>query len=210
MGEKATENKHYFVWQKINLLAFNPKGEKDIHSWISCYSKSLQSFWGLDNPISQDLFSLQVYNAEIPLSFNFTFNGTKDFAVKFYYPHNDENNFLWVHDVDDRNYYFPYNKIQIPENVDTNTIKDSEIKKVLDGLLFHPAIHQHIVEPEFPHSIRIGGGIYNPFQFLFHLRYQLCFIQENREEEKKRLLKLFSGAIANRIRSITPSELMGL
>lgn len=210
MGKRNNDIQQYYIWQKLTLLAFNPSGDRDVNSWISCFSKSLQSFWGIDNPIKQEKFNLEVYNGDIPLSFNFAYIDSEKFTVSFYYPHNEGEDFLWVQDVDVKNFYFPFNKIQLPENVDIDTIKDSDIKKVLDGLLFHPAIHQHIVEPEFSHSIRIGGGIHNPFHFLFHLRYQLCLIPENREEEKKRLLRLFSVALANRRKLIPPSELMGL
>jgi hypothetical protein len=216
MGKRNNEIQLNYVWQKLALLAFNPSGNIEVFSWISCFARSLQVFWEVNNPVDQDKFKLNIYNDNIPLGFGFCFNDLKKFVVKFYYPHIDDDNLLWIHDVD-KEYYSPYSNLQTFKNKDLNPIEESEIIKVLDGFLFHPAVHQHIVnpsfelvEPSFQHLIRIGGGIHNPFHFLFHLRYQFCLIPEKREEEKKRLLELFSNALAKRRSVIPPSELMGL
>ena len=71
------------------------------------------------------------------------------------------------------------------------------IADVLDGLIFHPRTHLHIKSPIDKHEIRIGGGIDNPFLYLFHLRYQLCPIKEKRVAEKERLIALFETAVKN-------------
>lgn len=207
MREEETDNEYYLIWQKIILLAFSPSGSTDINAWFSCFSKSLQDFWELDNPTKQEGFKLEIYNNNIPLSFDFSYSNSNKFTVAIYYPNNN-NNLLWEHDVD-KKYYSPYNKQNTFKDVNINQISDSDIKEVLDGFLFHPAVHQHIKEPVSEHLIRIGGGINNPFQFLFHLRYQLCLIQEKRDEEERRLLNLFSNSLKRKKR-IPPSELMGL
>ena len=43
----------------------------------------------------------------------------------------------------------------------------------------------------------MGGGITNPFLYLFHLRIQLCPISDRRKAEKARLIDLFEVAIKN-------------
>jgi len=82
-----------------------------------------------------------------------------------------------------------------------------DVKAVIDGLILHPKAHQHIASPINNHDIRIGGGLDNPFLFLFHLRYQLCPIPDKRQKEKKRLLALFSDSLKSNS-SITASSLM--
>ncbi|MBS3905901.1 MAG: hypothetical protein KGZ49_02585 [Syntrophaceae bacterium] len=89
-------------------------------------------------------------------------------------------------------------------------INDRDMEVVIDGLICHPHAHQHIESPIEKHEIRIGGGISNPFLFLFHLRYQLCPIKEKREHEKGRLMNLFKQSIVEKKRTVQPDSLMAL
>jgi hypothetical protein len=84
------------------------------------------------------------------------------------------------------------------------------LEGVLDGLIFHPMVHQHLLYPIDNHLIRIGGGIANPFLFLFQIRYQFCLIEENRNKEKERLMLLFSEAIRAKSVSISAGKLFNL
>lgn len=62
-------------------------------------------------------------------------------------------------------------------------------------MIFHGRAHQHIKSPFPENKIRIGGGIDNPYLYLFHLRYQLCPDKKRRDEEKERLIPLFESAV---------------
>jgi len=201
-----------YIWKKIILLGFSPSGEGDVYAWISCYRRSVVNFWEVSEFPRQDKFKLSVYNSNIPINYEFSFEDFKKFIVNFYYPHSSNKDFIWLHDVD-KTYFVPEQFILTYDNHMNKylrTIKEDDLKMVLEGLLFHPAAHQHIEEPLTQHQIRIGGGIHNPFQFLFHLRFQLCLIDEKREKEKKRLNKLFLSAIQNRCHKIAPCKLLDL
>jgi len=99
----------------------------------------------------------------------------------------------------DYNYYeFPIQRFlkhhnQWKKAINKYSIEDLEA--VIDGLICHPRLHQHIESPIDEHIIRIGGKIDNPFLFLFHLRYQFCPSIEKRLAERARLLVLFNQHI---------------
>jgi hypothetical protein len=105
---------------------------------------------------------------------------------------------MWDHEVDGTFFTFPVEEIldlHNQRNPVLSKFSSEDIEVVLDGLIFHPAAHQHIKSPIDEHAIRIGGGIGNAFLFLFHLRYQLCPNKDKRKEEKKRLIGLFADAV---------------
>jgi hypothetical protein len=201
-----------YLWKKIILLAFSPSGDKDIFDWITCYSKSVVKFWEISGYPKQDKFKLLIENNNIPISYEFSLENVKKFIVNFYYPHSSNKDFIWLHDVD-RTYFVPEQFILSYDNHMNKNLKkisEEDIKIVLEGLLFHPATHQHIEEPITEHKIRIGGGIHNPFQFLYHLRFQLCLIDEKREMEKNRLNQIFFEALNNKCQKMTLTNLFDL
>ena len=87
-----------------------------------------------------------------------------------------------------------------------------DVEAVLNGMLFHPRCHTHLEDLGIrhvqldrekgglkSHEIRIGGGIENPYVFLFHLRYQFCLVHTDaRRNERLRLVDLFENAIKNK------------
>jgi len=200
-----------YLWKWIIYLAFSPSG-KEIFDWISCYSKSVTDFWEIDSYPKQDKYSLTVYNCNIPISFDFSLEKIDKFIVQFFYPHTEGQDFMWLHDVD-KSHFVPEQPILTNDNHRNSYLKKitpEDVLKVLNGLFFHPSAHQHIEGPINHHIIRIGGGIHNPFQFLFHLRYQLCLIEQKREDEKNRLTELFYNAIMKKCRIIAPGVLLNL
>ena len=84
-----------------------------------------------------------------------------------------------------------------------------DIDAVLNGMLFHPRCHTHLEDLGVrhvqldqdsgglsSHEVRIGGGIENPYVFLFHIRYQFCLVSgQARDREKTRLIDLFENVI---------------
>jgi hypothetical protein len=96
----------------------------------------------------------------------------------------------------------------------------NDVECVLDGMIFHPRTHAHgdtlgmvgILDGNRPalatHEVRLGGGIENAFVFLTHLRYQFCLLgDEARNQERSRLVDLFTVAIGNKRTAIPPAEL---
>lgn len=105
---------------------------------------------------------------------------------------------MWIHDVDDQYFNFPNQLFLTKYNQEQKALREFEaqdIEKVVDGLLCHPVVHQHIESPIDKHEIRIGGGIDNAFLFLFQLRYQLCPFPDKRKTERDRLMNLFQDEI---------------
>ena len=176
------------------------------------YGRSLKDFWEIDeyppNPKSNETVTAELSctaSLNIALSYNVT--NISKFAVTFS-PFSDRSNKLWVHDVDGYYFLFPERALLSKYKKGKEAIKKlstKHVEKVLDGLIFHPTAHQHI-KTDF-HFIRIGGGIHNPFLYLFHLRYQLCPDKSRRDEEKKRLIRLFESAIRNDA-SVTDNDLL--
>jgi len=209
-----------YLWKKIILIAFNPSGTKEIFDWLSIYRRSVKEFWEISNYPNHDKFNIIVSNNNIPIEFDFNYNDLQKFSVKFLYIIDDENYSTWMHDVD-KSYFSPEQPV-LTQDVHMKkylkTIREGDITEVLDGLLIHPTAHQHISfnnneeeNADDPlHDIRIGGGYNNPFQFLFHLRYQLCLIKEKREYERTRLISLFNDAIKKKCNGIAASKLLDI
>ncbi len=203
-----------YLWQEVIRLGFSPASDKDKKSWLVQYGKSLKDFWGIEEyPETPKIKGVSIgcnlsSSTQLDLLLEYQISSPSNFSILFL---SEYRNLMWTHDVDQQNYFlFPeksllnkYGKFREAKRNFTH----EHIGKVLDGLIFHPAVHQHIQSPIDNHDIRIGGGIYNPFVFLFHLRYQLCPDEGKRNDEKQRLITLFEEAIRNN-RSVTISNLL--
>jgi len=202
-----------YFWNEIIRLGFSPISDREKKAWLYLYGKSLKEFWEVEEyPTKNESDSMIIFHSNINLEYKFDhISNIENYEIKLYYL-TDSLELMWTHDVDSHGFFsFPeksllhkYDKL----NTAKRNISSQHIEKVLDGLIIHPAIHQHIHSPIDEHKIRIGGGIYNPFVYLFHLRFQLCPSNEKRNEEKGRLVELFEDAIKND-RSIPPNELFG-
>lgn len=119
---------------------------------------------------------------------------------------------MWCHDMDGQYFNFP-NQVFLDYHkkrggaVKTLSNNDNDMVKVIDSLIIHPTPHQHIESPVNNHNIRIGGGLLNPFLYLFHLRVQLCPDQDLRDAEKNRLVDLFKEAVTDN-RPVVINKLM--
>ncbi len=223
-----------YLWQEVIRLGFCPSGEKEQKKWLRKYLGSLKDFLGPgsypDTPKSNSkiIFS---YSPPIDLDIECSIAKKDKFSVKFLYlpPSNNKESshnpaLMWNHDVDGEYFTFPVQefltyhrqseneknkkKESDPEINVRKEFSDEDLAIVLDGLIFHPAAHQHIESPIDKHEIRIGGGIGNAFQFLFHLRYQLCPDDNTKKAEKKRLIRLFADAIREKSKLLSINQLM--
>ena len=202
-----------YLWQEVIRLGFSPAGNKDIKSWLGMYGQSLKDFWEIDDypahPKSNGKITANLScAASFNMALNYSITNITRFAVTFS-PSLDRSNKLWVHDVDGSYFGFPERSLLYKYRKGKKAISKispKHIERVLDGLIFHPTAHQHI-KTDF-RFIRIGGGIQNPFLYLFHLRYQLCPDKKRRNEERGRLINLFESAIKNKKNLITANELL--
>lgn len=193
-----------YLWQDIIRLGFCPDGTRKQERWLHVYGRSLRDFWEIDqypattrknNDTIEGIIDCHRLNLEL----KYAINPIANFNVHFLYlPPSTTEELMWVHDVDRKYFTFPAQALLDNHNqrrIAVREFTDEDIGAVVDGLLLHPAAHQHIKSPIDDHEIRIGGGIDNPFQYLFQLRYQLCPFEVKRRAERNRLVSLFAEAI---------------
>ena len=191
-----------YLWRNIIRLGFSPIGDKDRRSWLYMYGKSLKDFWEVDEyppiPKSNGSISAELTSSiKINILIGYSITDISNFTVRFLHISNTRE-LMWTHDVDSKYFSFPEQAFLTNHNNRNRAIENmtsEHIKGVIDALLLHPKAHQHIESPINNHKIRIGGGILNPFVFLFHLRYQLCPDKTRRDKEKERLINLFESAV---------------
>jgi hypothetical protein len=206
-----------FIWDRIIQLGFSPRNDTDKNSWISQFKKKLPSFWGIENLPVHGNFSATKINLTYPgiayddeMSFDCSIEDEYRFSVTVMFG----TNVGWMHEYDSSFYspspdiFLPFILRQIKTNTFNTSVEMPDIEAVIDGLILHPCAHQHIFHPVDNHEIRFGGGITNPYLYLFHLRYQLCPIEKRRIDERERLIDLFSDAIREGWIVINANELM--
>jgi hypothetical protein len=206
-----------FIWNKIIQLAFLPQSEIDQKSWIRLFKQNLLTFWGFENqPVSDIRHSTTNIRITYPgithndeMIFDCKISSSSQFSVNVLYGQD----LWWIHDYNS-NFFVPSPNIFLPvilkhSREDVFQINQrNDIEDVIDGLILHPCAHQHIAHPVDNHEIRFGGGITNPYLYLFHLRYQLCPLEDRRNRERVRLTDLFFNAINENRLAISANELM--
>jgi hypothetical protein len=203
------------VWREIESKAFHPLG-REIETWLQVYKRSLSKLWDIaPSPAGKSNAS---FNLPIS-SFQCCFSNDDEKGLKFTVAISSAERTFWHLEVDP-GYYSKTDGLNqtknYPREHKNNRDLEKDIEIVLDGMLFHPHCHMHgdklNIQPLGNHAldsheIRLGGGIENLFIFLAHVRYQFCLVShDKREEEKSRLVKLFTGAITDN-QNITPVQL---
>jgi hypothetical protein len=204
-----------YLWQNIIRLGFSPQDDKTKNTWLYLYNRSLKSFWELDDyPENPSKARSKLYctincQTSLDITFEYTIEELNKFTVRIMSP---IDNLMWIHDYDNSFFTFPQNELLNFTNKNKKAIKlisRPALQSVIESLMTHPTPHQHIESPIDNHNIRIGGGIINPYLYLFHLRFQFCPDQSRQEMELSRLITLFEKAIYENT-VIPPSELMKL
>jgi hypothetical protein len=206
-----------YLWQDIIRLGFSPSKTKDQKSWLLQYGRSLKEFWEVNYPKppaqSGSFISATIDTSiSIGMTYEYAIESTQKFTVRLMYAPPEENReLMWIHDLDERLYFsFPIQTFLTNHNKRNPAVQKmtlNDIGEVVDSLIMHPTPHQHIESPLDNHDIRVGGGLLNPFLYLFHLRIQLCPDTDRRMAERERLISLFDTAIRENS-VIAPSELM--
>ena len=207
-----------YLMREVIRLGFLPSSTKDKKTWLYLYGKSLKGFWCVEAyPPSpkmkgNTLFATIDSSDMVNLTFEYAIENIDKFEVRLL--HFPDKHLMWKHDMDDRDgkYHYLSHQCCLGEFKDRNAVKkemkQNDIESVIDTLFIHPTPHQHIESPRYNHDIRIGGGITNPFLYLFHLRIQLCPIPDTRSKERQRLFDLFENAI-KRNTNLQIADLMG-
>ena len=194
-----------YLWQDIIRLGFSPSGTKNQKSWLFQYGKSLKSFWEVENypyppyQIGDSLAATIDSSRSLGLTFEYAIEDAQKFTVRMMYaPPRKDHELMWMHDMDGQYFSLPIQNFLTnchSRNQAVLKMNLNDIAKVVDSLIMHPLPHQHIESPLDNHDIRVGGGLLNPFLYLFHLRVQLCPDEARRVAEKERLVSIFDIAI---------------
>lgn len=211
------------VWENIERLAFRPTSHKDRRAWLGVYARTLHQFWGMGyihilTPLLPDNGGFLVTFQNLKCSY--LIESALKYSISF--EHDSSDCLHWQTHVDPEY----HSKASLQTSVDNYPSQEMsklhhDVKTVLDGMLFHPRCHAHLEDLGVrhvqldkdsgglsSHEVRIGGGIENPYVFLFHLRYQFCLVSNQaRIEEKKRLIFLFKNAIQERFTKVNTREL---
>ena len=202
-----------YLWQDIIRLGFLPSGAKKQKNWLLQYGQSLKKFWEVENYPAEpsqpgNCLSATIDSANsIGVVYEYAIVDSQNFTVRLMCP---GRKLMWTHDMDEDYFSFPNQIFLSNHNQRNPAVQDmnsDDIRAVIDSLIMHPTPHQHIESPLDNHDIRVGGGLQNPFLYLFHLRVQLCPDNDRRSAEKERLIALFDTKIRENT-VISPNELM--
>ena len=206
------------VWDTIERLAFRPDPPK---KWLGIYAKTLQRFW--EDVVIYNRFGP---NSEFVVTFlnlkcHHSIKTVSKYEISFV--HNFSGCTHWKTHVDPE--FLSKASLQTPVDSYPSQQMDKKLHRdvdaVLNGMIFHPRCHTHLEDLGIQHvqldqergglsshEVRIGGGIENPYVFLFHLRYQFCLVHTDvRRDERQRLIDLFAGSIGRREQSVDPQKL---
>jgi hypothetical protein len=214
----AEEKRRAIVWDTIERLAFQPD---DRQKWLRIYQKTLHSFWQVEPPVAKTP-SLCTFEAVfLNLECKCSVESNDKYSVSIVSAAT-ATPFCWCVHVDPAycskaSFYASPGKFP---HQDLAKHLRYDVECVLDGMIFHPRTHAHGndlgIKTRFDgdgpalstHEVRLGGGVENAFVFLTHLRYQFCLLpDEARNQERTRMVDLFTLAIRNKHTVITPSEL---
>lgn len=209
------------VWDTIERIAFRPSSNNR-SGWLGVYAKTLHKLWGLESMWnhfgSNDIFDIPFLN----LKCDYTIDNAKKYSVSL--RDSSACRSYWHNHIDPD--YF--SRVSLYSGSDKDLRKhrahlQSDIKAVLNGMLFHPRCHAHLEDIGVrhvqldqdsgglsSHEVRIGGGIENPYVFLFHLRYQFCLVADQvRQTERQRLIDLFDNSIRENSQNVCARDLFG-
>ena len=208
------------VWDIIERVAFQPNSDKECSTWLRVYAKTLHKLWEVD-PVQQNFGYSHIFDIPfLNMKCDCNIESVKKYSISLMDLSADDN--CWHCHIDPK--YFSYaclysSSADYPHQQLNELEKD--VETVLDGMLFHPRCHTHIDEIGVQsiqldldigglssHEVRIGGGIDNPYVFLFHLRYQCCLVADPaRQKEKRRLIELFYHSIKDKVQNVSARDL---
>ncbi|MCL6271916.1 hypothetical protein M3P05_18515 [Sansalvadorimonas sp. 2012CJ34-2] len=201
MDSMDVKKRRAYLCQKVIELLFSPSTEKEQNQWVFGLVGSLAGFWRVpQNPFTRKHGKYEITADELCITCLCDIRDDGYYAIDFtHYTDDFPEPFRWSQHVDPVRYYrIPLGAFLGGQNAEKSkalaTITKEDVSAVLDTLIFHPCEHMHM-ESCIPHTIRLGGGISNPFQYLFHLRFQFCPILTVQNNEKMRLVELVYQAV---------------
>lgn len=210
-----------FLYQEVMRLAFEVTDQRLRDQWIRACVNSYREFWEVDDfPCKNPRSPLTLEVEGFDMYCEITIKALDDFSVTIYSFADRIEELILRHEAHSSNqqdFVIPYAFNPEQRSDAKTTYTTTQLEQVIDYILLHPFVHIHLKSPEIPkNNIRLGGGISNILQYLFHLRYQFCperirqpkATGTDRHPERHRLVALFDDAIRNGKATITPAELM--
>jgi hypothetical protein len=217
MNEKK---RRAIVWDTIERIAFRPGTDRARDAWLGVYTKTLHAPWGMDSMWGRlgpdDEFIVPFLN----LKCHYIIESSSKYESWFVHASSDR--LYWKTHVDPGF----HSKASLQTSVENYPRQQMgelrrDVEAVLNGMLFHPRCHTHLeylgvqnvpldqnIGGLSSYEARIGGGIENPYVFLFHLRYQLCLVSDEvRKTERLYLIDLFESSIRGGEQNVNPSDL---
>jgi hypothetical protein len=204
-------NRRAIVWDVIERIAFRPNPSA---SWLSVYAKTLHKLWGVEPNWSRftpdDHFAVPF----LTMNCNYLIESAAKYSASLVQD-SSKARCHWCNHIDpaylSKGSLYSASSATVRYPRMQRTQLRGDIEAVLDGMIFHPRCHTHLEDLGIrqvqldhdrgglsSHEVRIGGGIENPYVFLFHLRYQFCLVSnEFRNAERHRLINLFVGSVEN-------------
>ena len=204
-----TENeRRAIVWDTIERIAFRPPSPK---KWLGVYAKTLHRLWGMEPMWGRFACNDQFDVPFLMLNCNYSIESVAKYSVSLLQDSSTVRCF-WQNHIDPQylskgSLYSAVGRYPQQQKAQLR----SDIEAVFNGMIFHPRCHTHLEDLGIHHvqldrgkgglssrEVRIGGGIENPYIFLFHLRYQFCLVSSQvRQSERQRLIDLFERLIRN-------------
>ncbi len=210
-----------FLYQEIMKLAFEVTDTALMNRWITACVHSFQQFWGVEHsPCQNPRSPLMLEVNEFDMTCEITIDALDDFSVTINSVAQRNDELILRHEahaLKQQNFITPYLFTAAQQSGAKAEYTTAQLGDVIDYMLLHPFVHIHIKGPINPENhIRLGGGIANVLQYLFHLRYQLCpeAIRQPKTSgtvkhpERERLIVLFDKAIKAGKKVVSPGELM--
>lgn len=206
------------MWDTIERSAFRPNKPG---RWLGVYAKTLNKLWDIEPTWVRFARNDNFYIPFMNLKCSYFIEHVGKYSVSLA-GNSSTNHLCWQSHIDPEF----LSKASLHTSTDRYPGEQmselrNDVAAVLDGMFFHPRCHvhpedlgvQHVqLDPDrgclSSHEVRIGGGIENPYVFLFHLRYQFCLLPDPiRNGEQNRLIELFKNTVCSRDHTISPSEL---
>lgn len=205
-----------YVADAVLRQAFCPASGNEKLRWLNRLHANVRAFWGIENSpkvprVQGDALCGTLEHGKLQILVEYRVEANADIGAKIMFCRDNDRDLLWCHHSDTQFYRFPDRTALLAIGKEKEALRvasPADFEAVVDGLICHPAVHQHVESYFNQHEIRIGGGIGNAFLFLFHMRFQLCPFPEQRLEERSRLARIFSTAVRED-RQISANELFG-
>lgn len=208
-------NTKIFYWKAFERILFSPSGTNEIKKWFKQYHRFVLRLW--DKP--EDFHKGKDFEFALSESIKVTFSTPFDlpkFSVDIDYSgskqslHYDDKYFS---ELDLTSVFDAGISAGELRSIRNTQLTRDNIKEILESMIVHPAIHMHY--EDISHFVRLGFNTRNPFQFLYHLAFQLCdYKTDFRNSDRKkyeidRLIDIIERNIANNQR-VASGVLFGL